>query len=128
MTGVHWTDKRDVYALSTIHGNVVADDLPHKPELISDFNKFMGGVDHNDQLLVYFAVGRKTIKWWKQAIWRVIDIALVNCYLLYKLRPSNAPVTQKEFRLSLCHSLVQPLLTLRANPGAQAVRDERTRY
>ena len=24
--------------------------------LISEYKKFMGGVDHNDQLLVYFAI------------------------------------------------------------------------
>ena len=70
-----------MYALSAIHGNVVADDLPHKPELISDYNKFMGGVDDNDQLLAYFAVGRKTMKWWKRVFWRLIDIALVSSHL-----------------------------------------------
>ena len=72
--GGHWKDKRDVYALSAIHGNVVADELPHKPELISDYNKFMGGVDDNDQLLAYFAVGRKTMKWWKRRdlLWSVV--------------------------------------------------------
>ena len=113
MTGVHWKDNRDVHALSTKHGNAVAHDLPHKPELISDYNKFMGGVDHNDQLLVYFAVGRKTMKRWKRVFWRLIDVSLVNCHLFYKLKPGNASVTQKEFRLSVCHSLVQPLLTLR---------------
>ena len=113
MTGVHWQDNRDVHALSTIHGNAVAHDLPHKPELISDYNKFTGGVDHNDQLLVYFEVGRNTMKWWKRVFWRLIDVSLVNCHLLYKLKPGNASVTQKEFRLSVCHSLVQPLLTLR---------------
>ena len=56
MTAVHWKDKRDVFALSTIHGNAVGDDIPHKPELICEYNKYMGGVDHNDQLLVYFAI------------------------------------------------------------------------
>ena len=57
MTAVHWKDKRDVFALTTIHGNAVGDDIPHKPELICEYNKYMGGVDHNDQLLVYFAIG-----------------------------------------------------------------------
>jgi len=63
MTAVHWKDKRDVYALSTIHGNAVGDDLPHKPEPISGYNKYMGGVDRNDQLLAYFTTGQKAMRW-----------------------------------------------------------------
>ena len=62
MTAVYWKDKRDVFALSTMHDNAIADDVPHKAEIICEYNKFMGGVDHNDQLLVYFAVGQKTMK------------------------------------------------------------------
>ena len=95
--------------------------MPHKPEIICEYNKLMGGVDHNDKLLVYFAAGRKTIKWWKRVFWRLIDIALVDCHLLYKLKPGNESVSQKQFRLELCHSLVQPLLTLQETPGARAV-------
>ena len=122
MTAVHWKDKRDVFALTTIHSNAVDDDIPHKPELICEYNKYMGGVDHNDQLLVYFAIGRKTLKWWKRVFWRLLKIALVNSHLLYKLKPDNESVTQKQFRLNLCHSLVQPLFTLRENPGTRVVR------
>lgn len=32
ITAVHWKDKRDIFALTTIHGNAVGDDIPHKPE------------------------------------------------------------------------------------------------
>ena len=66
MTAGHWKDKRDVFALSTIHGNAVGDDAPHKPKLICEYNQHMGGVDYNDQLLVYFVLGRTTMKWWKR--------------------------------------------------------------
>ena len=48
--------------------NAVGDDLPHKSELINEYNNFMGGVDRNDQLVVYFAIGRKTTKWWKSIL------------------------------------------------------------
>lgn len=56
MTAFQWKDKRDVFALSTIHGNAVGDNLRHKPMLISGYNKYMGVVDHNDQLLVWNVV------------------------------------------------------------------------
>ena len=32
ITAVLWKDKRDIFALTTIHGNAVGDDIPHKPE------------------------------------------------------------------------------------------------
>ena len=121
VTAVHWKDKRDVFALTTIHGNAVGDDVPHKAELICEYNKYTGGIDHNDQLLVYFAIRRKTLKWWKCVFWRLPEIALVTSHLLHKLKPGNESVTQKHFRLNLCHSLVQPLFTLRENPGARVV-------
>lgn len=81
MTVVYWKDKRDVFALTTIHGDAVGDDIPHKPELIYEYNEYMGGVDHNEQLLVYF--GRKTLKWRKSVFWRLLE--LVNSHRLYKL-------------------------------------------
>ena len=56
MTAFQWKDKRDVFALSTIHGNAVGNNLHHKPMLISGYNKYMGVVDHNDQLLVWNVV------------------------------------------------------------------------
>ena len=54
--------------------------------------------------------------------WQLLEIGLVNSHLLYKLKPDNESVTQKQFRLSLCHFLVQPLFTLTENPGARVVR------
>ena len=51
--------------------------------------------------------------------WQLLEIALVNSQLLHKLKPDNESVTQKPFRLN---SLVQPLFTLRENPGARVVR------
>ena len=53
MTALQWEDKRDVFALSTIHGNAVGDNLHHKPILIFGCNKYMGVVDYNDLLLVW---------------------------------------------------------------------------
>ena len=73
ITAVRWFDKRDVYAISTLHGNEMVTVPPKnpsseqitKPKLIVDYNENMNGVDRCDQLLVYYALNRKTTKWWK---------------------------------------------------------------
>ena len=69
LTFVHWKDKRDVLCLSTFHGNGMEDfstrrrgtEEIQRPVLITDYNKNMGGVDRMDQMLVYYALGRKTL-------------------------------------------------------------------
>ena len=58
----------------------------------------------------------------EESVLRLIEMSLVNTHLLYKLKPGNEAVNQKQFRLNLCHSLVHPLSTLRENPGARPVR------
>lgn len=61
------------------------------------------------------------MKLWKRIFWQLIEIALRRC-LLNGLKPDNEVVRQNQFRLDLCHALVQPLLALRETPGVRAVR------
>jgi len=64
----HWYDNRDVYALSTAVGDTtvqvrrrveteVVDVIC--PEIIQDYNSFMGGVDLCDQYYVLLFFGQK---------------------------------------------------------------------
>ena len=60
LTAVHWKDKRDMYCLSTIHGTNEsliqrrAGDPITKPEIVTEYNQYMNGVDHCDQYLVSY--------------------------------------------------------------------------
>ena len=111
LTAVHWKDKRDVYALSTAHGNEVSEVMPFKPHLIVDYNMHMNGVDRNDQLLSYYSMNRKTLKWWKKVFWRLIEMALINAFLIFKFqRPDTS---HKRFRLDLAYNLAQPIVDAR---------------
>ena len=38
----------------------------------------MSGVDIADQLMVYYACGRKSMKWYKRIFWRILDQALTS--------------------------------------------------
>ena len=71
MVIVHWFDKRDVFAMFTIHGNVEvtrrgAEQSFEKPVIINEYNKFMGGFNQCDQLLSSYSLNRKPVKWWKK--------------------------------------------------------------
>ena len=106
---VHWKDKRDVFCLSSFHDNTMEDfttkrtDVSEvrRPVLIGDYNKNMGGVDQMDQMLVYYALGRKSIKWYKRIFWRIIEIALVNSFILHRICHPQKKLTQKSFGLCL---------------------------
>lgn len=69
---LHWRDKRDVFAMSTMHSNAMNvitrrnGEKVMKPEIITEYNKYMNGVDKCDQYLNYYAIGRKSMKWWKK--------------------------------------------------------------
>jgi len=65
----------------------------------------------------YSLTTRRTLKWWKKVFWRLIDICVLNSWVIYRSNfPDSTINTHKLFRLKLIEELVQPLLTLRASP------------
>ena len=74
-----------------------------------------------DRLLVYYALNRKTTKWWKRLFFRLLDMAIINAMVLYlNVFPEKRKERQshKKYRLQLAHELVQPLLDLYADPSS----------
>ena len=112
VTVVRWKDKRDVFALSTFHGNACNDELPHKPEMIETYNQFINGVDRADQLLTYDSLNKKSHKWWKKVFWRLLELCITNVHQIRKFKDNSA--AHKDLRISLAYSLCQPLLDMRA--------------
>ena len=88
------------------------------PSMIVDYNQNMGGVDLTDQYLsYYYLTTKRTLKWWKKVFWRLIDICVLNSWVIYRSNfPDSTVNTHKLLRLKLIEELVQSLLTLRASP------------
>ena len=69
-----YNDKRPVLMMSSMHKAEMADTgkrdrhgaVIRKPSVICDYNKHMGGVDRNDELLGFYTSLRKTLKWYKK--------------------------------------------------------------
>jgi hypothetical protein len=53
-----------------------------KPVVVEQYNKYMGGVDRSNQLLSYYGFSHRTVKWWKRAAFHLIDMAIVNAYIM----------------------------------------------
>ena len=66
-----WSDKRVVNMLSTFHGEHVIEttrrtrlvdggtEVIKKPVMIDEYNKYMGGVDLSDQMILYYGYSHR---------------------------------------------------------------------
>ncbi|KAL9976895.1 hypothetical protein ACROYT_G014236 [Oculina patagonica] len=79
--------------------------IPTVPVVV-DYNKNMGGVDLSDQQRQYYAVGRKSRKWWRYLLWFFIDVSIVNAHFLECQADNHRSKTQLKFRLELLKMLI----------------------
>ena len=135
---VRWKDKRDVYAISSWHPSIMVTIPPRKdeneevqkPAMIQEYNQFMGGVDLCDQLLNYYALSRKSKKWWKRVFYRLLELCVINSLVLYKANNPNFAkkyMAHKAFRETLVVQLVQKLLDNQADPSSTVFTFQRGR-
>ena len=68
-----------------------------KPEIVHEYNKYMGAVDRCDQMVAYSCFRRRTLKWWKKVFFHLFSLSILNSYILYKER-TRSPVLQRVFR------------------------------
>jgi len=68
-----------------------------------------------DQHISYYSMSDwKTLKWWKKVLWRLLDIAIINSWIILRCNFPDLDInTQKAF---LVEELVQPLLSLYSSP------------
>lgn len=82
------------------------------PKVVSEYNKRMGGVDRFDQLKQCYSIGRRSVKWWHRITYFLIDMAIVNSYIAYKV--SKGVICRQDqfsYRLNLAKQLIQGFLS-----------------
>ena len=105
-----WKDKRDILMLSTAHKHEMVrvknrrGQETMKPAEIRDYNGSMGGVDRADQLMAYYCIPRKTIKWYKKVVFYLLDVSILNASILYNMNNVNNKMNLKTFRESIIRS------------------------
>ena len=80
------------------------------PVCVGNYNRNMGGVDRLDQLRSYYGVGRAGRRWWKYLFWGVLNVGLINAYIMWvsanRPLPANARLfALKAFKIALVHNL-----------------------
>ena len=102
-----WRDRRDVLVLSTKHTPAMQDVLVRvpggrvaksKPMAVQEYNDYMSGVDKSDQLLQYYSMNRKTVKWWKKLFFHLVELCLINAQKLY-----NMHLIKSKFKAVIIH-------------------------
>lgn len=121
-----WRDKRDVLYISTEFENEMAtinnkfgQELK-KPLPIIKYNANMKGTDRQDQMMSYYPLERKTLRWYKKIFVHIIHMCLTNSYMLYnknRIEKGLKKVTLFKFRLEVIEELLPaklPVISPRA--------------
>ena len=76
------------------------------PKAVATYNRIMGGVDKFDQLRERYAIGRRSVKWWHRIFYYLIDLAIVNAFVMSKLSKRTGSHDQLTFRIRLARQLI----------------------
>ena len=106
---LQWLDNRPVTMLSTIDSansfelvdrkekvnNKWCNIKVRQPQAIHSYNQFMNGADRSDQMLAQNSTLRKCMRWWKTLFFHMIDIAVVNSFILFQLHRAEHPEVEE---------------------------------
>jgi hypothetical protein len=81
-------------------------EIIRKPNVVTNYNKYMGGVDRSDQMISYTNNVVKSFKWWKKVFFHVLAITVLDAYILFCADHPNDNMTHKLFRKQLVSHLV----------------------
>ena len=110
ITAVRWNDNRCVTVMSNFETdqptarvkrwdrNQRAHRLVEQPRLINSYNKYMGGVDAHDWLCGKYATGVRGKKWYWCLFTRMLDMCMVNAWLLHRRIEEASAMPLLEFR------------------------------
>ena len=93
-----WMDKQVVKMISTKHDSSTAKAYHRekgsaqrkeiiKPKCVYEYNKYMAGADHVDQMIAYYPCTRKTIKWTKKVFFYLMEMTIDHVQCLNSVQP-----------------------------------------
>nr|CAB3267317.1 GDP-L-fucose synthase [Phallusia mammillata] len=109
-----WQDKRLVLMLSTYHNADTEDrvryvkskqEIVQKPVVVCDYTANMGAVDRSDHYCASYSFTRKTLKWWRKLFFWLLEVGIINSFLLFK-KIHGRPTRHIQYRNELLRQLV----------------------
>jgi len=116
LLAMKWKDKRDVYMLSTVNstnflnsGKIDRSNGTEimKPALVMEYSQKMGAVDETDMQISFSASIRKTLKWYKKLFFHMMDMAIFNSYIAYRMKHNAKDLQLAQFKLLLVREILQ---------------------
>ena len=107
-----WKDKgKPTLMISSVHpaSMTCVDGLGRskvKRLVVHKYNQSMGGVDKADQFGVYYSFDRKSVKWWHKLMFWLLEVSIVNTYILYR-ETVVSPLLHADFRRNLVVGLCE---------------------
>ena len=112
-----WEDNHPVVVIASNSDPAVSTSVTRKnkdgpsqtvycPSAVALYNKYMEGVEYNDQLRGYYHVCTKGRKYYKYLFWFLFDVACTNTYILAKHYSNLTVCGMKAFRRTLATELI----------------------
>lgn len=118
---MNWMDSKGVRILSSLGSPHVADDVINKPQLIRSYTAGMPGVDNADQMKAGRTMTRnRGRKYYKKMFHHLLDIAMINAYVISRAIPNQKINTHQTFR----EDLLRQIQTKYAKQTAFSIRSQ----
>lgn len=116
ISAVKWQDSKPVTLLTTAVSPKEVTTVKRKnkdgsrsnifcPKVVDIYNQIMGGVDKFDQKKEVYAIGRRSVKWWHRIFYFLVDLAIVNSFILYQTS-RRLKTSQLSYRIALTRQLI----------------------
>ncbi|CAF0781681.1 unnamed protein product [Rotaria sordida] len=127
-----WCDNNIVTCLSTLSGCESIDMVKRwsasqkqhiqvkRPNVIKLYNAHMGGVDLLDMLVSFYRINNRSKKYYMKIIFHLIDLSVVNGWLLYRRDcsqfrlPKNEILSLLQFRVEIAEALMKSVVSKRS--------------
>ena len=76
--------------------------LVKQPKIFKTYNMKMNAVDRSDQILSAFSTQQKCVRWCKTFFFHLIDIAVVNSFILFQAHRAEHTEIERPARYSQC--------------------------
>ena len=76
------------------------------PVAMALYNRYMGGVDKNDQMRQYYHVRMKSRKFYRYIFWFLFEVSFINSHILHSNYSGAVKKPLKEYRLHVARGLI----------------------